>query len=208
MPHRAARPAVAERPRSLPTRAADAWAWLGRVAGGGPRSPLPRVAPLGLLAPLALLGPLGCAEPAAPTPPDAASEPPAEVDPQVPPQGAAALSAWLATGAYRAWACEPAPHAARPPGAHGMNRICSNAALSATASGAFPVGAATVKELYSGGQVTGYAVGRKLAAAGGAASWYWYERIGASTVADGVAVRLCSDCHATAAQDFIFTRVP
>jgi hypothetical protein len=128
-------------------------------------------------------------------------------DPQLPPRGHAALAAWLGADHYRAWACEPAPHAARPPGAHGENRICSNAALSATASGPYPVGAAAVKELYRGGALAGYAVGVKIAAPAAGASWYWYEAVGASVIADGVDRALCSGCHQSASRDFVFTRV-
>jgi len=81
---------------------------------------------------------------------------------EVPPMGHAALTAWLADGHYLTWACEPEAHPARPPGAHGANRICSNTALSSSESGTFPIGASSVKELYSNGSLNGYAVGRKL----------------------------------------------
>src|SRR5215510_13913647 len=55
-----------------------------------------------------------------------------------PPMGGAALEAWLATGAYRQWRCEPAVHEARPPSPHGFNRICSNAAIATNVSGSGP----------------------------------------------------------------------
>ena len=128
-------------------------------------------------------------------------------DAQLPPQGHGALVAWLGAGHYKAWACEPAPHAARPPGAHGQNRICSNAMLSATTDGSYPVGAASVKELYRNGALAGYAVGVKIAAPAAGTSWYWYEAVGSSVIADGVNVSLCSGCHANAPRDHIFTRV-
>jgi hypothetical protein len=148
-----------------------------------------------------------CADPADPGEP-APDGAPAAGDPQLPPRGHAALAAWLGAGHYQAWACEPAPHAARPPGAHGENRICSNAALSAAEDGPYPVGAAAVKELYRGGALAGYAVGVKVAAPAAGASWYWYEAIGASVIADRVDHGLCSGCHAGAPRDFVFTRVP
>jgi hypothetical protein len=132
---------------------------------------------------------------------------PAGDDAQLPPRDHGALVAWLGAGAYKAWACEPAPHAARPPGAHGQNRICSNAMLSATADGSYPVGAASVKELYRNGALAGYAVGVKIAAPAAGTSWYWYEAVGSSVIADGVNVSLCSGCHASAPRDYIFTRV-
>ena len=145
--------------------------------------------------------------------PDASSPPGIDAmqpgaDPQLPPQGHAALSGWLAAGHYLAWACEPAPHAARPPGAHGTNRICSNTLLSAADAGTYPIGAASVKELYRDSAIDGYAVGVKVTAGDDAASWYWYELIGTSVVADGVGRALCANCHADAPRDHVFTQVP
>ena len=147
------------------------------MASPCPRSP--RRAALRLALGAAALGVAAlsaCADPLPGEPlPDGA---PGADDPQLPPRSHAALSTWLAAGHYRDWACEDAPHAARPPGAHGMNRICSNAALAETADGPYPIGAAAVKELYRNGAVGGYAVGVKLAAPAAGSSWYWYEAIG------------------------------
>ena len=84
-----------------------------------------------------------------------------------------------------------------------MNRICSNAALSSSTDGAYPSGAASVKELWQNGRVTGFAVGVKLAGN----DWYWYEAYGNSVVADGVNKSLCVNCHAGAPRDFVFTQV-
>ena len=128
-------------------------------------------------------------------------------DPQLPPQGHALLEAWLAAGHYQTWACEAAAHPARPPGAHGSNRICSNGVLSASADGTYPVGAASVKELYQNGRVTGYAVGVKIDSSGTAGSWYWYEAYGDSVIADGVNRGICVNCHADATRDYVFTHV-
>lgn len=128
-------------------------------------------------------------------------------DPELPPEGHAALKTWLASGHYLTWACEATAHPARPPGAHGMNRICSNAALSASADGTYPVGAASVKELVQNGRVTGFAVGLKRAAGDAADSWYWYEAYGDSVIADGVNRGICVNCHADAARDYVFTHV-
>jgi hypothetical protein len=147
----------------------------------------------------------GCGMDAAPPPgPDAAGLP---VSSEVPPQGHDALKSWLADGHYLDWACEAAAHPARPPGAHGSNRICSNAALSASASGTFPVGAASVKELYRDTQIIGYAVGVKLSEGDDIGSWYWYEAVGNSVYADGVNRGICTGCHSDAARDYVFTRV-
>lgn len=136
-----------------------------------------------------------------------ANSPVVEGDPELPPQGHAALNAWLAEGNYLMWRCEESPHPARPPGAHGTNRICSNAALSASATGAYPVGAASVKELWQNGVVRGFAVGRKIADGDAASSWYWYEAYGDNVIADGVNRGICVNCHAGAPRDYVFTHV-
>jgi hypothetical protein len=128
-------------------------------------------------------------------------------DPQLPPRGHAALTTWLAAGHYLAWTCEMAPHPARPPGAHGTNRICSNTLLSTSDAGTYPLGAASVKEIYSGGAIDGYAVGLKVTTGSDAPSWYWYEVLGTSVVADGAGRPLCANCHADAARDHVFTQV-
>jgi hypothetical protein len=159
------------------------------------------------------LATIGCSSPASDLGLDAGSDgavldaPPSSNDPQLAPQGHAAMTTWLAAGHYLTWACENAPHPARPPGAHGTNRICSNTALSGSTSGAYPVGAVSVKEIYRNGAIDGYAVARKLPSGTGGASWYWYELLGTSVVADGVGVSLCAGCHDDAPRDFIFTRV-
>lgn len=146
----------------------------------------------------------------------------APADAQTPPIGAeSAISAWLAKGDYKAWKCEPAPHDARPPGAHGKNRICSNALLSAHGAGEYPVGAAGVKELYdaAGVNIVGYAMYRKVAMGGGEA-WYWFEKIqSGSLVANGLGTSgtpktVCAGCHEDAGSDpslsghdFVYTQV-
>ncbi len=127
---------------------------------------------------------------------------------ELPPQGHVALQAWLADGHYKSWACEADPHPARPPGAHGINRICSNAALSSSQNGAFPVGAASVKEIFtSAGQFRGYAVGRKVEGGDAAGSWYWYEAVGDTIYADGTNAGVCVSCHEAASRDYVFTQI-
>ena len=106
-------------------------------------------------------------------------------DAQTPPTGRDAIEDWLAKGLYKSWHCEPAPHPARPPGAHKDNRICSNDLLSKHGAGEYPVGAASVKELIEGGQVSGFAVALKVKP-GAEESWYWYERSSEEIEADGL----------------------
>ena len=123
-------------------------------------------------------------------------------DAQTPPSGTTALEAWLAGGAYKAWACEAGPMDARPNGAHGRNRVCSNALAQKNSGGEYAVGAASVKELYDGGgAIIGYAVSRHIKAGATADSWYWYERSGSRVIADGVGVGLCDGCHKAAGSD-------
>lgn len=67
---------------------------------------------------------------------------------QSPPPGKAAVDPWLDAGHYKAWRCESSVMDPRPKGVHGRNRVCSNDLLSAATSTPFPVGAATVKEIF------------------------------------------------------------
>jgi len=149
---------------------------------------------------------------------------------QTPPQGKAAVEAWLTAGDYKAWHCEAKEHAARSPSPHMINRICSNEVLAAAGAGAVPEGSSGVKELYDkvGGKIIGYAVSLKTAADSSAgASWYWYERnpavnpMGDNVVADGLGTSgnpkdVCVGCHVAANSDaahpghgdFVYTQVP
>lgn len=165
-----------------------------------------RPAPLAAVAAFALLA--GCADPHGP-------KIFSDVSDELPPtSGEADLAPWLATGAYKNWSCEPAPHAASGASGHSKNRICSNAKIANhdPANGAWPVGAASVKELYDGDRITGYAVARKVSEGADAAAWYWYERDDGTLYADGLGTEnapktLCGDCH-TRATDFVYTAVP
>lgn len=131
-----------------------------------------------------------------------------QVGPEVPPQNATDLEAWLQEGHYKSWKCESAPHAARSPSPHGMNRICSNTLLSAHGAGEYPIGAATVKELYNAAGTTqvGVALALKVSAGQGEA-WYWFERLDSSGVvvdglgSSGPAKNICVGCHAGAGSD-------
>jgi hypothetical protein len=143
-------------------------------------------------------------------------------DSQTPPTtGRVDIEQWIAGGAYKSWACEPAPHMFRLPSPHGFNRICSNGVLAAAATdtGIWPKGAAAVKELYASADATtpsGYAVYLKTDADSAAGTnWYWYERVPLSSdaphdangvVADGkggagTAKSICVACHAAAGSD-------
>jgi hypothetical protein len=157
---------------------------------------------------------------------------------QTPPEGTVAVEAWLATGQYKAWACEPAVHASRSPSPHGFNRICSNdlIASDATSTAPWPEGAAAVKELWASdpdaGAIdgaapptapVGYAVYLKTESdSAGGANWYWYERVPLDSpvphnsngvVADGMgssgpAQTICVGCHSAAGSDSAHTPSP
>lgn len=150
--------------------------------------------------------------------------PDAAVVSQTPPTGHDAVEAWLTAGDYKSWHCEPAVHEARSPSPHGFNRICSNDLVAANVSGtgAWPMGAAAVKELYAAqdGAIIGYAVYLKQAAdSADGANWYWYERVPLDSeaphdangvVADGTggsgtAMTICVGCHAGAGSDAAHT---
>ncbi|HEY5925362.1 MAG TPA: hypothetical protein VIV11_26945 [Kofleriaceae bacterium] len=130
-------------------------------------------------------------------------------DPQTPPRGSDDLITWIEAGHYQAWACEPAPHPPRSPSAHSANRICSNELLaSATGTGAFPVGAATVKEIFnSSGAIALYAVARRVDDGPDGNSWYWFEGKRGDAHYNGEGEDLCVGCHARAPRDFLFTVV-
>lgn len=138
----------------------------------------------------------------------AANMPTTAGDVQTPATGPAAdIDAWIAKGDYKTWHCETAAHTARSPSPHGGNRICSNDLLSAHTTGEYPVGAASVKELYDAANTTivGYAMARKMSAGGGD-SWYWYE-VNSGVVANGLgktgtpAGNICVGCHSATGKD-------
>src|SRR5580698_3369838 len=105
---------------------------------------------------------------------------PSAPDPDVPPTRSAALAAWIGSGFYKSWTCEPAPHVQVFPSNHGYNRTCNNPILhdDATGTGPFPIDAASVKELYDacGVNIIGYAVSKKVSESTSLDSnWYWYQ---------------------------------
>ena len=132
-------------------------------------------------------------------------------DRQVPARGTKDVLDWIERGFYLDWACEEAPHPARPGSGHSANRICSNAALAGfDGAGSFPLGAAAVKEIFADdGEIKQYAVYRKVTAAAGGDSWYWFEGAsgGGDVVANGEGDETCTGCHAGAPQDFVWTVV-
>jgi hypothetical protein len=139
---------------------------------------------------------------------------------QTPPVGGSAVAAWLASGAYKSWHCETAVHAARSPSPHNIDRVCSNDVIAnnATGSGAWPIGAAAVKELYANATDTvpgGYAVYLKSKAdSAGGANWYYYGALAAGGApVDGMGndanvMTQCTGCHLAAGSDMAHTPSP
>jgi hypothetical protein len=141
-------------------------------------------------------------------------------DANTPPTGAAKdIDAWAAKGDYLKgnWKCEPAVRSEKPEGSspHAKVKVCSNDKAAAYTSGQFAVGAATVKELYKadGTTLDGIAISLKTKAGTGGDSWYWYERIGASVIANSAGNTTCIGCHSKAGAsgnpggDYTFTIV-
>jgi len=130
-------------------------------------------------------------------------------DPQLPPRGSADLLDWIAAGHYLAWHCEAAAHPPRAGSGHGPNRICSNDLLSDATDSLFPVGAASVKEVYNdAGTIRVYAVSRRVFSEPGGDSWYWFEGGRGGNAANGQGDPTCTNCHGAAPRDFVYTVVP
>jgi len=91
--------------------------------------------------------------------------------------------------------------------------------LSGHGAGEYPIDSASVKEIYQGSSIAGFAVYRKVAAGQTGDAFYWYERVGDTTAADGVGsagrgTAVCISCHMGAGidaehsgHDFVYTQV-
>jgi hypothetical protein len=132
--------------------------------------------------------------------------------------GATNVMAWIATGQYKQWHCEPAVHASRGPSVHTpFDRVCANDVLSAAAvdagTGQWPQGSALVKEIYMSASdptpTGGYAVSMKTAAGSADGNnWYYYEIFDGTEYADGLGTQICTSCHALAGSDAAHTTTP
>ena len=153
-------------------------------------------------------------------------------DPEIPPQGADAVEAWLAEGHYKSWKNQPMVVDPIPISPHGKQRIYTNAVHAGHngMTGEYPVNAASVKELYdaAGTTVVGYAVYLHVSAGTTGANWYWYEKVPLDSmaphddngiVADGLgdagpAMEICVGCHSATGidaahpgHDFVYTQL-
>lgn len=123
------------------------------------------------------------------------------------------LFPYLQAGTYQAFPAESAPHASAGP--HGQVRTFINPILEgslAAGDASHPVGAAAVKEMYSGDALVGWAVYVKTQGeTDGGNGYYWYE-VSSTTdpgqvVAEGNGAPACISCHA-AGQDFTLSAFP
>ena len=182
--------------------------WVARILVGGLAA-----CGAGPARPPALPGADGGDDASGPMAADAGDSPDLDFDPgtpELPPRGAAALEAWLAEGHHLGWKCELQISPPRLGGNHGRQRICSNRLLLGSVSGFYPVGAASVKELFDlADQPNGFAVGRKIEAGEGPNTWYWYQRVGPTGTparADGPGIPDCAVCHGLAGRDYVYVR--
>jgi len=130
--------------------------------------------------------------------------------PDGPPAASSEFLAFVDGREYAAWTCELAPHPAREPSPHGMNRICQNSIATAArdGSGPWPVGAASVKEQYDGGgNVFAFEISLKERSGSGPEAWRFWRGQGTRVTNDAVGASFCSNCHEGADRDFVFTVV-
>ena len=131
------------------------------------------------------------------------------------PTDASTLNMYLQAGNYKSWAGEAAIHPAGGPHPTNVRSFANPILEAAMRQGGvtrFPIGSATVKELYSGANVlNGWAVSVKTANDGKPGDWYWYEVLNvapnASPVANGNGISGCAGCH-SAGTDYVRTRFP
>lgn len=133
---------------------------------------------------------------------------------ELPPTEKNALFQWLKDGSYEGWTAESGVHASAGPHGGGVRTFVNAALLASLSAGnsAHPQGAAAVKELYSGGSLTGWAAEIKTDAdSAGGQGWYWYEIYSttdpSSPVAAGNGKSLCFNCHSDGT-DYVLSPFP
>jgi len=117
-----------------------------------------------------------------------------------------ALKAFLESKGYAGFKAEPAPHASSGP--HGKVRTFVNDVLAsslAANAASHPRGAASVKELYSGDTIVGWAVLVKTQAdSARGAGYFWYELLNGKVVIEGNGKSACTGCH-SGGTDYVLT---
>lgn len=115
------------------------------------------------------------------------------------------MAAWLEGGDHKGWRCEDAP-SVKTGGdpaihVHGSNRVCVNDAI-ANGAPPFAAGAASVKEVYSGGSISKlYAMVKVQADSDRGEGWYWFEQTPGGSPSASLGRAGCVGCHAAAGTD-------
>lgn len=130
------------------------------------------------------------------------------------PINGAALLPWLQARSYAMFPRETKVHASSGPHGGSVRTYITpslDASLAAKAV-EHPEGSAMVKELYTGAEVSGWAVAVKTASTSAAGdNWYWYEIFGTTSatkpVADGKGLPGCKGCH-SGGKDFVLSPYP
>ena len=123
---------------------------------------------------------------------------------------AAGIRSFLRDKAYGDWRAEPAIHASTGP--HGRVRVYFNDVLATSLESdatTFPLGAASVKELYDDTTLSGYAFMLKVQESGAPEAWLWWEGFAPEFEAQvyGRGIGGCDGCHGQG-RDKVVSRLP
>jgi hypothetical protein len=125
------------------------------------------------------------------------------------PTSGAELVPWLQAGRYLDWPSESSIHASAGPHFGNVRVYLNDALFDSLEAGVaeHPAGSVAVKELYgSGTELRGWSVMVKVQdLSAGGDGWYWFERFGSSTYADGLGEAGCTGCHSLGSD---YVRIP
>lgn len=123
--------------------------------------------------------------------------------------GEGAILPWLENGSYEGWTAESEIHPSAGPHGQGVRTFINDMLFDSLDAGMaqHPPGAAAIKEIYTGGELDGWAVSIKLDTGTGAEAWYWFERFGGQIYADSAGDETCVGCH-YAGIDFVRSPFP
>lgn len=122
---------------------------------------------------------------------------------------AASTGAFLFAGSYTMWRVEPAIHDSAGPHGGGVRSYYNDKYADAWNADSFPmpVGSMSVKELYDGMEIDGWAAAIKTSEGSGKDTWTWYEVLNANKDPMdydffGVAHPTCEGCHSGSMKDY------
>lgn len=144
---------------------------------------------------------------------DNASEPECNDVPALPATNADALFEFSSCRGYIDWPAESASFPTAAP--HGdATRVYINPAFEASLQAGnieHPVGSMAVKEIFTNGELSGWAAMIKVEPGVLDNNWYWYEVLdtapGTAPVAAATGVSVCVNCHRSGT-DFLWTNYP